>query len=102
MRSNLEHGVRGHRLARQGVDDAETLREGYIFLRRLEQRMHVLRGTGTTVIDERLPGLAQLARRMGILSSARQSAAQTLILRYLDVTGAVRACYERVLGLPAS
>lgn len=83
-------------------DDAETLREGYIFLRRLEQRIHVLRGSGTTVIDERLPGLAQLARRMGILSSARRSAAQTLILRYLDVTGAVRACYERVLGLPAS
>ena len=43
----------------------ETFREAYTFLRRLEQRIHVLHATSATVIDVRSPGLTQLARRLG-------------------------------------
>ncbi len=79
--------------------DFETLRDGYLFLRRLEQRIHVLHSTSSTFIDERAPGLAQLARRMGLASTARESASAALITRYRDVTRAVRAAYEGVLGI---
>jgi glutamate-ammonia-ligase adenylyltransferase len=77
----------------------ETLRDGYTFLRRLEQRIHVLHSTGAPVIDERAPGLSQLARRMGLTSTARESARQALITRYRDVTHAIRAAYLGVLGV---
>jgi glutamate-ammonia-ligase adenylyltransferase len=79
----------------------ETLLDGYLFLRRLEQRIHVLHGTGSTVIDVGAPSLAKLARRMGLGDAARASAAELLVSRYLDVTRAVRATYERVLGVGA-
>ncbi len=77
----------------------ETLRDGYVFLRRLEQRIHVLHSTGSTLIDERAPGLAQLARRMGLSNTARETARDALITRYRDVTRAVRAAYTAVLGV---
>lgn len=78
--------------------DYEAFREGYTFLRRLEQRIHVLRGAGSTTIDVQRPGSWQLARRMGMLEHGREGAVQALLARYRDVTDAVRATYERVLG----
>src|SRR5262249_5858963 len=39
----------------------ETFRQAYSFLRRLEQRIHVLHGTGATVLEADAPGLEQLA-----------------------------------------
>jgi glutamate-ammonia-ligase adenylyltransferase len=77
----------------------ETFRDAYAFLRRLEQRIHVLHATSATVIDARSPGLAQLARRMGMHDSARRSALEELLDQYQEVTTAVRAAYERVLGI---
>lgn len=77
----------------------ETLREAYAFLRRLEQRIHVLHATSATVLDVRAPGLAQLARRMGLHDGARRSGVEELLERYRDVTEAVRAAYERVLSI---
>jgi len=79
--------------------DYETLRDGYNFLRRLEQRIHVLRGASSSVIDEQSGGLAQLARRMGYADTLSTPAEQQLLERYQDVTREVRAAYERVLGL---
>jgi glutamate-ammonia-ligase adenylyltransferase len=77
----------------------DVFREGYVFLRRLEQRIHVLHGQGSTLLDVRAPGLAQLARRMGLQGSAGFGAKETLVSRYRHVTGEIRAAYERVLGL---
>lgn len=77
----------------------ETLREAYAFLRRLEQRIHVLHATSATVLDVRAPGLAQLARRMGMYDSVRRTGVDELLEHYRDVTEAVRAAYERVLGI---
>jgi glutamate-ammonia-ligase adenylyltransferase len=82
--------------------DRATLRDGYGFLRRLEQRIHVLHGSGSTVIDVNAPGLSPLARRMDFQDGARVLAGAKLVERYRDVTRAVRAVYERVLGLGAT
>jgi glutamate-ammonia-ligase adenylyltransferase len=76
-----------------------TLRDGYLFLRRLEQRLQVLRGAGTGRIDESDPGLAGLARRMGLEDTARAGATEHLLTRHHDVTEAVRRTYLEVLGL---
>ncbi|HTM44526.1 MAG TPA: bifunctional [glutamate--ammonia ligase]-adenylyl-L-tyrosine phosphorylase/[glutamate--ammonia-ligase] adenylyltransferase, partial [Polyangiaceae bacterium] len=79
-----------------------TLRDGYMFLRLLEQRIRVARGTGTTVIDVREPGLEQLARRMGVHSMPGATGAELLITRYRAVTASVRAAYLSVLDLHTS
>jgi glutamate-ammonia-ligase adenylyltransferase len=81
-----------------GRREYEAFREGYGFLRRLEQRIHVLGGTGSTAIEVRRPGLAQLARRMGMHGRVSENAGATLIARYREVTEAVRAAYDHLLG----
>ncbi|MBN1612146.1 MAG: bifunctional [glutamate--ammonia ligase]-adenylyl-L-tyrosine phosphorylase/[glutamate--ammonia-ligase] adenylyltransferase [Polyangiaceae bacterium] len=77
----------------------ETFREGYLFLRRLEQRMHVLRGAGTSVIDARSPGLSQLARRMGLHRRDTVPAAEVLMSRYKEVVSAVRGTYCEIMQM---
>lgn len=79
---------------------ADPLREGWRFLRRLEQRLRVMHGTSATLIEEGAPGLAPLARRMGMREqSPRGRAEDALLERYVAVTRDVRAAYLRVLGL---
>lgn len=77
----------------------EIFRDAYGFLRRLEQRIHVLRGRGDSVLDARLTGLPQLARRMSMQAEGRRTAAEALLARYRSVTEDVRATYLRVLGI---
>jgi glutamate-ammonia-ligase adenylyltransferase len=78
---------------------ASPLREGYRFLRRLEQRLRVLHGTSASLVEEGAPGLALLARRMGMRDGPRGSAEAALLVRYEEVTRDVRAAYMGVLGL---
>jgi glutamate-ammonia-ligase adenylyltransferase len=82
--------------------DYEAFREGYRFLRRLEQRIHVLRGTSSSVIHRRGPGMPELARRMGYRDTPGTPAVAALLARYRDVTETVRAAYEHVLGIRAA
>jgi glutamate-ammonia-ligase adenylyltransferase len=92
-------------LAQRGYlasEDYDALREGYAFLRRLEQRLHVLYGSGTSVISTRGPGLASLARRMGYRGQPGTPAEVLLLAHYRDVTLNVRAAYQRVFGIDAS
>lgn len=79
--------------------DFEIFTDGYRFLRQLEQRIVVKSGVSNPVIDARLAGLAQLARRMGFQDGQGQRASEHLLARYKDVTDGVRSSYERVLGL---
>ncbi len=81
---------------------AASLREGYRLLRRLEQRLRVLHGTSAQLIEEGAPGMALLARRMGMRDSPRGSAVEALFARYAEVTRDVRAAYRAVLGLPVA
>ena len=46
-------------------EQAETLRDGYAFLRKLEQRIRILHATPAQLIEESAPGLFPLARRDG-------------------------------------
>ncbi len=80
--------------------DFDVFSEGYRFLRQLEQRIVVRSGTtNVAVIETRSAGLPQLARRMGFQDWHGQRAGAQLLMRYKEVTDAVRASYERVLGL---
>jgi glutamate-ammonia-ligase adenylyltransferase len=78
---------------------AETLRQGWRFLRRLEQRLRIAHGTSATLIEEGAPGLPALARRMGLHDAPRADAVASLLDRYVAVTREVRAAYSQVLGL---
>lgn len=81
---------------------AEVLREGWRFLRRLEQRLRIAHGTSVTLLEEGAPGLPVLARRMGLHDVARAGAEALLLERYAGVTRDVRGAYLRVLGLEAT
>jgi glutamate-ammonia-ligase adenylyltransferase len=78
---------------------AATLREGHGFLRRLEQRLRVLHGMSVQLIEEGAPGLALLARRLGLRDGPRGSAGDALMAEYRSVTREVRGVYLSVLGL---
>jgi [glutamine synthetase] adenylyltransferase / [glutamine synthetase]-adenylyl-L-tyrosine phosphorylase len=80
---------------------AAVLREGYAMLRRLEQALRVVHGTSASLIEEGAPGVAALARRMGLRDGPR-TASQMLFERYRAVTRDVRTAYLAVLGIRAS
>jgi [glutamine synthetase] adenylyltransferase / [glutamine synthetase]-adenylyl-L-tyrosine phosphorylase len=74
-----------------------ALREGYRFLRRLEQRLHVLAGTSESLIDAQSPNLNELARSMGFSDEPGSSASAQLLSRYAAVTASVREAYLTAL-----
>jgi [glutamine synthetase] adenylyltransferase / [glutamine synthetase]-adenylyl-L-tyrosine phosphorylase len=76
----------------------EALREGYRFLRLLEQRIHVLRGAGSSVLEPGGRELRLLARRMGYRDLPSESAEQQLLTRYREVTSEVRGAFQAILG----
>jgi glutamate-ammonia-ligase adenylyltransferase len=78
---------------------AEVFRDGWRFLRRLEQRLRISHGTSVRLLEEGAPGLSILARRMGMRDGPRVGPDQALLDRYTAVTEEVRAAYLRVLGL---
>lgn len=78
---------------------AAILREGYAILRRLEQALRVVHGTSASLIEEGAPGLAALARRMGLRDGPHGTAVGTFLERYRLVTRDIRAAYVTVLGL---
>ena len=75
----------------------ENLRDGYVFLRRLEQRIRIVHRTGSTVLDASAPGLAKLARRMGFQGTHAEG--EALLEEYGEVTEGVRRTYLKVLGV---
>ncbi len=79
------------------AEQAETLRDGYAFLRKLEQRIRILHGTPAQLLEESAPGLSPLARRVGIRDRRGSEAAAELLARYREVTGRVRATYEAIV-----
>ena len=79
------------------ADLAETLDEGYRFLRRLEQRIRVVHGSSSSLLDESAEGLLPLARRMGFRDTPRNTAIEDMVERYRDVTERVRRAYLDVV-----
>jgi glutamate-ammonia-ligase adenylyltransferase len=77
----------------------EALRDGYVFLRRLEQRIRVVHGSGASILDASAGGLPKLARRTGFTSAPTESEAEALLEAYADTTEQVRRAYLAVLGV---
>jgi len=77
-----------------------SLREGYRFLRSVEQRLRVLHGTSAHLLERDAPGLVTLARGLGVRERAQNSAASELLVRYEIVTKDVRSAYGAVIGVP--
>jgi glutamate-ammonia-ligase adenylyltransferase len=80
-------------------ENYQVLRDGYMFLRQLEQRLFIIIGRGSTTFDMQSSNWPRLARRMRLLDSPRAPAAELLRARYGDVTQAVRKTYLEVLGV---
>jgi glutamate-ammonia-ligase adenylyltransferase len=81
---------------------ARALRQGYAFLRRLEQRLRVLHADGSHLIEEQAAGLVPLARRMGIRDLPGSAAAASMIDEYRAITGRVRDAYEAIVEASAA
>jgi len=79
--------------------EAATLREGYLFLRTLQQRLHIVHATSMNLLEDEAPGLIPLSRRMGFHNRPSRSAQQQLMERYRVISEAVRGCYLRILGI---
>jgi glutamate-ammonia-ligase adenylyltransferase len=77
---------------------ADALRDGYTFLRALEQRIRVVHAAATHVLDERDPAIWALARRMGIRD---REAPRVLLSRLREATGRVRAAFDSITFAPA-
>ncbi len=65
---------------------------GYLEARRLEQRLRV------QWLEEGAPGVAPLARRVGMRDGPWGTAASALLTRYRAITEDVRAAYLAVIG----
>ncbi len=95
-----EIGVAIDALAELGVlspGQGRAFREGYTFLRRLEQRLRVVHGDSTHLLEQDAAGLLPLARRMGI---AGADPAAQLMAQYRHVTAQVRRSYEQIVDAP--
>ncbi|MSP23722.1 MAG: bifunctional [glutamate--ammonia ligase]-adenylyl-L-tyrosine phosphorylase/[glutamate--ammonia-ligase] adenylyltransferase [Myxococcales bacterium] len=80
-------------------EDAHTLRDGYAFLRKLEQRLRIVHDDATHLLEAGAAGVVPLARRMGL---GGPEPASLLIARYRHVTERIRRCYERIVGIASS
>jgi len=108
MRHGDDRSVRTTHTA-QGIDalvragalapeHADALREGYAFLRRLQERSRIVHAAASQYLEENAPGLAPLARRMGIRDRTGTLAASELIAQYRTVTDRVRAVYDAIVA----
>jgi glutamate-ammonia-ligase adenylyltransferase len=87
----LEELAAAGRLRRE---DAAELREGYLFLRRVENRQRLVHGRALQHLPTRGRPLLLLARRLGYGGS---DAGGAFLSEYRSVASAVRAAYVRVL-----
>jgi glutamate-ammonia-ligase adenylyltransferase len=79
--------------------DAEALRQGYLFLRRVENRLRLIHASSLAQMPTQGRPLAQLARRLGVLGSAP---GETFLAQYRACASRVRDVYARVLRSPLS
>ncbi|EYF01561.1 bifunctional [glutamate--ammonia ligase]-adenylyl-L-tyrosine phosphorylase/[glutamate--ammonia-ligase] adenylyltransferase [Chondromyces apiculatus] len=77
---------------------AETLRDGYGFLRKLDQRSRVVNADPSHLLESGGPGVPSLARRMGIRGRTAAETAAELFARYAEITERVRAAYEDIVA----
>ena len=84
------------------ADQAETLRDGYAFLRKLEQRIRILHATPAQLLEESAPGSSLWRAARGIRDRRGSEAAAELLARYPEVTERVRATYDAIVTARAA
>ncbi|XXF75566.1 bifunctional [glutamate--ammonia ligase]-adenylyl-L-tyrosine phosphorylase/[glutamate--ammonia-ligase] adenylyltransferase [Myxococcaceae bacterium GXIMD 01537] len=77
-----------------GAADAETLRAGYVFLRRVENRLRLVHGHSLAHMPTHGRPLAQLARRLGVLGPDPGAG---FLAEYRACATRVREVYARLL-----
>ncbi|WPB81087.1 bifunctional [glutamate--ammonia ligase]-adenylyl-L-tyrosine phosphorylase/[glutamate--ammonia-ligase] adenylyltransferase [Archangium violaceum] len=78
-------------------EDAEALRQGYLFLRRVENRLRLVHASSLAHMPTGGRPLAQLARRLGVLGTGP---GETFLAQYRASAARVRDVYARVLRAP--
>ncbi|HEX8824386.1 MAG TPA: bifunctional [glutamate--ammonia ligase]-adenylyl-L-tyrosine phosphorylase/[glutamate--ammonia-ligase] adenylyltransferase [Archangium sp.] len=78
-------------------EDAETLRQGYLFLRRVENRLRLIHDSSLAHMPTSGRALAQLARRLGVLGP---HPGETFLAQYRACAARVRDVYARVMRAP--
>lgn len=78
-------------------EQTRTLAEAHELLRRLEQRMRVVHGDDSHLLQQGAPGLGPLARRMGLRGRPAREAAEQLVRSYRDTTERVHRCYTQII-----
>ncbi|MBI5492345.1 MAG: bifunctional [glutamate--ammonia ligase]-adenylyl-L-tyrosine phosphorylase/[glutamate--ammonia-ligase] adenylyltransferase [Deltaproteobacteria bacterium] len=74
--------------------EAGRLREGYIFLRRLEHRIQIVEGRQTQAIPARAEELERLARMMGFKDTAEKKAGEFFWEEYKEVTSSIHEVFR--------
>jgi len=90
LRMLASHGLLGR-------EDADTLYNGYLFLRRVETRLRLVHGAPISRLPTSGPPLEQLARRLGELGP---TAGEAFLERYRACARGVREVYARLLESP--
>jgi glutamate-ammonia-ligase adenylyltransferase len=84
---------------RLALEDAEVLRQGYLFLRKVENRLRLVHASSLAHMPTSGRPLAQLARRMGVIGP---TPGETFLAQYRASAARVRDVYARVLRAPRS
>lgn len=87
--------IRSLGLLKEG--DAETLLNGYKFLRKLENRLRIIHDYSVNDLSGPKGYINKLARRLGYDPKLKNPGA-SLISDYEETTGRIRDCYDRILG----
>jgi glutamate-ammonia-ligase adenylyltransferase len=76
---------------------ARVLKRGYLFLRRLESRLRIVRDRSAERLPASPEALSLVARRFGLRRRGGRSAGEQLLAEYLEQTGAIRRAYEEIV-----
>lgn len=78
-------------------NDCRVLRDGYLFLRQLENRLRIIHDYSMNDLGGAKGYLDKLARRLGYDEKLRNPG-ETLMADYERITGSIRRVYDRILG----
>ena len=80
------------------LQTAGTLIEGYRFLRRIENRLRIVRDRSAERLPTRAQGLEVMARRLGYRQQLDRTPGEGLLADYRDTTESIRGIYEQILA----
>ncbi len=83
-----------------GEEEFTHLREGYLFLRRLESRMRIVSTRPLSAFPDDPSEIEALARRLGYSDDETGSARGKLLRDYERHTGRVRESYSAIVARP--